>query len=392
MSISFSPLPHQQLAESASLVLEDGTVWSGSALGKRGESCGEVVFSTAMTGYQELLTDPSYRAQILVSTLAHVGNVGINAEDDESSRSWVAGFVVADVPRRYSNWRANTDLDSWLEQQGVVGIRDLDTRALVRHIRSQGAMRGIVSSSEATTAELLDKVRKSPGMVGRDLVGEVSNPNREVLGSGPRPLGAEATNRLSARPADEPPRYRVVAYDFGVKRQMLELLQERGIEVTRVGPRTTAAEVLELKPDGVFLSNGPGDPAALTDIVTEVKALLGKVPIFGICLGHQLLGRALGAETFKLKFGHRGGNQPVLQIATGHVEITTQNHGFAVDPSTLDSRARVTHVNLNDQTCEGLEAPELRAFSVQYHPESSPGPHDSRYLFQSFTDLMEKSK
>ena len=367
------PLPSGK-GEPAILVLEDGTCFEGQALGKRGEQSGEVVFSTPMSGYQELLTDPSFCGQILVLTLAHVGNVGINFEDNESERCWPSGFVIGDLPRRYSNWRAHTDLDSWLESQGVVGICDLDTRALVRHIRTRGAMRGMVSSRNLSIDLLQEQALQAPPMSGRDLVGEVSCTQREVW------------------PAARPHPLRVVAYDFGIKRRMLQLLTEHGVEVLRVGARTRAAEVLSLKPDGVFLSNGPGDPAALGDIVEQVRELLGKLPMFGICLGHQLLGRALGAETFKLKFGHRGGNQPVLHIDTGRVEITTQNHGFAVDPHSLDERARVTHINLNDKTCEGLEAPQLSAFSVQYHPESSPGPHDSRYLFGRFVDLMGSRK
>ena len=368
MMIDYSPAPLAFDPTPASLVLEDGTGFSGLALGKRGRQTGEVVFTTAMTGYQELLTDPSYCGQILVSTLAHVGNVGINKGDNESSRCWVSGFVIADLPRRYSNYRAYTDLDSWLAQQEVVGIHGLDTRALVKHIRSQGAMRGIISTG-AECAGLREQALSAPSMEGRDLVDEVTCTSTQVF-----------------RP--ENPRFRVVAYDFGIKQRMLELLQERGVEVIRVGARTTAAEVFAHQPDGVFLSNGPGDPAALDDIVVQVRQFLGRLPVFGICLGHQLLGRALGASTFKLKFGHRGANQPVLHIPTGRVEITTQNHGFAVDPAGLQAGVTMTHINLNDKTCEGLEAAELGAFSVQYHPESSPGPHDSRYLFERFTDLM----
>lgn len=365
-AISYSPEPDKRVDQNAWLVLEDGTQFAGNALGKRGRQVGEVVFTTAMTGYQELYTDPSYCGQILVTTLAHVGNTGINLQDDESEHCWLSGVVLGDLPRRYSNWRASCDLDAWLREREVVSIRDLDTRALVRHIRSRGAMRGVICSDGTPLDKLKALALEAPPMEGRDLVSQVTCRATQELGQGRR----------------------VVAYDFGIKRHMLTLLQEQGFQVLRVPARTPASQVLQLKPDGVFLSNGPGDPAALDDIVAEVKRLLGKVPIFGICLGHQLLARALGADTFKLKFGHRGGNQPVKNLASGRVEITTQNHGFAVDPKTLDGRAKVSHVNLNDATCEGLEAPELKAFSVQYHPESSPGPHDSRYLFQQFTDWM----
>ncbi len=353
----------------AVLMLEDGTEFPGRGFGAPGMSFGEVIFSTAMTGYQELLTDPSYCGQILVSTAAHVGNVGINAGDHESGRAWLAGFAVQDAPRKYSNWRADLSLDSWLVQHQVVGICDVDTRAVVRHLREKGAMRGAVCSGDIPT-DLLEQILHHPDLVGRDLVQEVTCSERSSFGDGG---------------------LHVVAYDFGMKQHMLNLMELHGLRVTRVPAYATAAEVMALNPDGVFLSNGPGDPAALQSVVDEITTFMGKVPIFGICLGHQLLGRALGGETYKLKFGHHGSNHPVKDLSTGRVEITTQNHGFAVAPDSLGGHVMLTHVNLNDGTCEGIACPEKRAFSVQYHPENAPGPHDSRYLFERFVSNMEAS-
>lgn len=352
----------------ATLMLEDGTTFTGKALGAEGLCFGEVIFSTSMTGYQELLTDPSYRGQILVSTLAHVGNVGINEEDYESRQAWLSGFAVQNAPRRYSNWRATQSLPDWLQEQGVTSISELDTRAVVKHIRSVGAMRGAICHGEAPP-DLLEQIRSTPTLHGRDLVSEVTSEGSQSEGDSP---------------------LHVVAFDFGIKNYMSGLLKARGLRVTRVAAATTAAEVMALQPDGVFLSNGPGDPAALESIVQEIKALLGQVPIFGICLGHQLLARALGAQTFKLKFGHHGTNHPVRNIRTGAVEITTQNHGFAVDPATLPEGVTMTHLNLNDGTCEGLECPRYKAFAVQYHPENAPGPHDSRYLFEQFLQAIRE--
>jgi len=351
----------------ACLLLEDGTRFEGRALGAQGLRFGEVIFSTSMTGYQELLTDPSYRGQILVSTLAHVGNVGINEGDHESKRAWLAGFVVQDTPRRYSNWRATQGLSEWLKSQGVVALCDVDTRAVVKRLRSQGAMRGVVCSGPEPD-DLIDQVLASPRLEGRDLVSEVTCQKITTRGDAKR---------------------HVVAFDFGMKNYMVDLLVGQGIRVTRVPAYTSAAKVLAMNPDGVFLSNGPGDPAALCRIVDQVKLMLGRVPIFGICLGHQLLARALGGTTFKLKFGHHGTNHPVKDLSTGRVEITTQNHGFAVDPASLPSGVELTHVNLNDGTCEGIAAPAQRAFSVQYHPENAPGPQDSRYLFERFVNNLE---
>lgn len=370
--ISFSPAAEPHRGGPAWLLLEDGTLFSGQAMGAAGVRFGEAVFSTAMTGYQELLTDPSYAGQILVSTVAHVGNVGINADDHESERCWLQGFIVQQLSGRYSNWRAERSLNSWLQDQGVAGMTEVDTRALVRHLRNHGAMRAVLCNDASLWQpdELMEKLRAWPTMAGSNLVDQVSATTVRSYGDG---------------------ELRVAALDCGMKEEMLRLLTAQGFAVTRFPATATAGDILGLNPNGVFLSNGPGDPAALQHIVGEVGTLLGKVPIFGICLGHQLLGQALGGSTFKLKFGHRGCNQPVLHIPSGRVEVTTQNHGFAVDPASLPAGVDVTHTNLNDGTCEGLEARDRRAFSVQYHPENAPGPHDSRYLFQQFTDWMKNA-
>jgi carbamoyl-phosphate synthase small subunit len=347
------------------LLLEDGTRWPGWAVGASGHCRGEVVFSTSMTGYQELLTDPSYAGQILISTVAHVGNVGTTPEDDESSRCWLAGYIVQDLCTKPSNWRSQKSLPEWLQERGVVGLTGVDTRALVRHLRHHGVMRGVLWHAESDCDEQAE-LKACPSMSGSNWVDTVTPQEPKVYGEGPR----------------------LVALDCGMKDEMLRLLIERGYSVLRAPAHFTAAQILEENPVGLFLSNGPGDPAALQSIVGEIKQVLGRVPIFGICLGHQLLGQALGASTFKLKYGHRGLNQPVLHLDSGRVEVTTQNHGFAVDPSSLPSHAHVTHKNLNDHTCEGLQAPSLRAFSVQYHPENAPGPQDSRYLFDQFVAWM----
>jgi len=350
------------------LQLEDGTRFSGLAAGAPGYRLGEVVFSTAMTGYQALLTDPSYSGQILVSTVAHVGNVGVTPKDDESSRCWLQGFVVQDLCPFYSNWRATGGLPQWLQQRDVVTITGLDTRALVRHLRHHGCMRGVIWH-EGTLDNVEQRLQEWPRMEGSNLVDGVTPKQPQVY-------------------AADQGRPRIVALDCGMKQEMLHLLLERGFEVVRLPAHSSAEEILKWQPQGLFLSNGPGDPATLQDMVGQLRLLLGKLPIFGICLGHQLLGLALGGSTYKLKFGHRGCNQPVLHIPTGRVEVTSQNHGFAVDSGSLPKSAVVTHINLNDQTCEGLEAPAERAFSVQYHPENSPGPHDSRYLFDKFRSLI----
>ncbi|MGE0488369.1 MAG: glutamine-hydrolyzing carbamoyl-phosphate synthase small subunit [Vulcanimicrobiota bacterium] len=366
--------------DSALLVLEDGTAFPGSPLGARGEAGGEVVFTTSMTGYQEIITDPSYCGQLVCLTVPHVGNVGVNPDDLESTQPWLAGFIVREVPEEPSNWRSTQDLDSWLKDHKVVGITRIDTRKLVRHIRERGAMRGIVSSSDLDPVSLQAKMAQVPQMEGLDLVERVTCHEVEPWTDGLPNQEAPA------------PEYRVVAYDFGVKHNILRLLKASGLEVLRVPARTSADEVLAMQPDGVFLSNGPGDPAAVDYAVAEVRKLLGKVPLFGICLGHQILGLALGARTYKLKFGHRGANQPVRRLETGQVEITTQNHGFAVTLDTLPPEVEVTHLNLNDGTVEGLRHKTLPAFSVQYHPEASPGPHDSKYLFDEFKRLIHAEK
>jgi carbamoyl-phosphate synthase small subunit len=373
----------------ALLALEDGTTWPGTALGMIGERAGEVIFNTAMTGYQEVLTDPSYYGQIVVMTAPHIGNTGVNLEDEESVKPWLAGFVVRAASPRVSSWRANAALDDYLREHGVVGISGVDTRALVRHIREAGALRGVISSANLDPQRLIEAARAAPLMEGLDLVpyvtcAEAYHPELKIENEKWRSGESSADSQFSIFNSQ----FHVVAYDFGIKRNILRRLAERGCRVTVVPASTTAAEVLALKPDGVFLSNGPGDPAAVTYGVTAVRDLLGKAPVFGICLGHQILGLALGGSTYKLRFGHHGGNQPVRFSDTGKVEISSHNHGFAVDPKSLPEGVEITHVNLNDGCCEGLRARALRAFSVQYHPEAAPGPHDAAYLFGQFVELM----
>ncbi len=376
------------------LALEDGTTWPGYALGAIGERAGEVIFNTAMTGYQEVLTDPSYYGQIVVMTAPHIGNTGVNLEDEESVKPWLSGFVVRAASPRVSNWRATAPLDEYLRDHGVVGITGVDTRALVRHIREAGALRGVISSAEPDAARLIEAARAAPSMEGLDLVPYVTCAEpyhwaeRSVGGSGACRIGEWYAHATPDLWNSSNSRFHVVAYDFGIKRNILRLLSERGCRVTVVPAQTPASEALALDPDGIFLSNGPGDPAATTYAVEAVRGLLGKKPVFGICLGHQILGLALGGSTYKLRFGHHGGNQPVRNADSGRVEISSHNHGFAVDPSTLPEGVEVTHVNLNDDCCEGLRARDQRAFSVQYHPEAAPGPHDAAYLFDQFVDLM----
>ncbi|MCA9544571.1 MAG: glutamine-hydrolyzing carbamoyl-phosphate synthase small subunit [Myxococcales bacterium] len=376
--------------EPAALLLEDGTVFRGQAYGARGDTAGEVVFNTSMTGYQEILTDPSYRAQIVTMTYPHIGNYGVNPADVESAAVQVAGFIVRDPCALPSNWRSTQPLEAYLAEAGVVGMCNLDTRALVRRIRVEGAMRGAILSGEAATDEALAaRLAHEPPMEGRDLVGEVTCAAAYTWTQPVETLKGELrAQSLPARPANP---YRVVAYDFGVKHNILRLLVSHGCEVTVVPATTPAAEVLAMDPDGIFLSNGPGDPAAVDYAIENVRALVGQRPMFGICLGHQIAALALGAQTYKLPFGHRGGNQPVKDLRTGKVEITSQNHGFAVAPEGLGP-AVVSHVNLNDNTVAGLELRDQQLFSVQYHPEASPGPHDADYLFGRFTDLMAERR
>jgi carbamoyl-phosphate synthase small subunit len=366
------------------LVLRDGRTFRGRALGAVGEASGEVIFNTAMQGYQEILTDPSYRGQIVAMTYPMIGNYGVNEEDVESRRPWVNGFIVKEASAVASNFRAGSSLDDYLERHGIVGIQDIDTRALTRHLRDHGAQDGIVSSAEADPRELVERARALPGLIGRDLVAEVTAEAPYTWSEGPW----ELSRGYVAPPV---PRFNVVAYDCGIKFNILRQLRATGCDVTVVPASTSSAEVLARKPSGVFLSNGPGDPEGVPYLIESVRGLLGRVPVFGICLGHQILGLAAGGRTYKLPFGHHGANHPVKDLSTGRVEITAQNHGFAVDPESVSALGwEPTHVNLNDGTCEGLRHQEWPVFSVQYHPEASPGPHDANYLFHRFTDLMSR--
>lgn len=374
----------------AKLALEDGTVYTGTSIGADGEVDGEVCFNTSMTGYQEILTDPSYRGQIVTMTYPQIGNYGICEEDMESGRPHLSGFIVREHSRIKSNFRAETSLGEYLQEWGVVAIESIDTRSLVRHIRSQGAMRGIISTQDLDDASLVAKAKASPGLVGRDLVREVMPDMpcdwREPVSAWTHLTKAEGGRQKAEGESDGP---HVVALDFGMKWNIPRHLYDMGCQVTVLPGSSSAEEVLAQKPDGVFLSNGPGDPEPLDYAAATIRELLGKQPIFGICLGHQLLSLACGAKTFKMKFGHRGANQPVQQLGTGTVEITSQNHGFAVDEDSLPSELEVTHRSLNDKTIEGVRHRELDAFSVQYHPEASAGPHDSHYLFQIFFERMK---
>jgi carbamoyl-phosphate synthase small subunit len=370
----------------AVLVLRDGRVFRGRALGAVGECSGEVIFNTAMSGYQEILTDPSYRGQIVTMTYPLIGNYGINEEDVESRRPWVNGFIVKEASPFPSSWRGRVSLDDYLTSHGIVGIQGIDTRALTRHLRDHGAQDGVVDSTGADEAHLLERARALPGLVGRDLVREVTVDQPFTWREGVWDLA----RGYQQAPASE---CKVAAFDAGIKLNILRQLVATGCDVTVVPASTSAAAVMEMKPDGVFLSNGPGDPEAVPYLVDSVRELLGKVPVFGICLGHQILGLAAGGRTYKLPFGHHGANHPVKDLGTGKVEITSQNHGFAVDPDSVAKHGwEPSHVNLNDNTCEGLRHREWPVFSVQYHPEASPGPHDANYLFHRFRDLMKRSK
>jgi carbamoyl-phosphate synthase small subunit len=362
--------------EPATLVLADGTAFEGEAMGRRGTTVGEAVFTTGMTGYQEVLTDPSYAGQLVTMTAPQIGNTGTNAADQEADRPALTGFIVHELSVEVPHWRSEESLDAYLDRHGIVGIRGVDTRALTRHLRTAGAQMGAIGTGPR---EALAKLAaEAPPMTGRNLTGEVTTdaPYDWTEGSG---VWATAEERAGKH---------VVAIDFGIKRNILRCFADLGCRVTVVPASTSAEAVLALEPDGVFLSNGPGDPAAVTGGIETVQALVGETPLFGICLGHQLLALALGAKTFKLKFGHRGLNHPVKDLTTGRVEITTQNHGFAVDAEALPAGTRMTHQHLNDGTCQGIEHEATGAFGVQYHPEASAGPHDSRYLFERFLDRM----
>ncbi|MBU4273059.1 MAG: glutamine-hydrolyzing carbamoyl-phosphate synthase small subunit [Planctomycetes bacterium] len=384
------------MPRTAKLALEDGTIFTGTAFGADGEVDGEVCFNTSMTGYQEILTDPSYRGQIVTMTYPQIGNYGVNAEDVESRRPHLAGFVVREKSRRVSNFRADGDLDGYLKHWGIVGIEGIDTRRLVRRLRIEGAMKGVLSSNDLDDARLVARAKAGPGLIGRDLVREVV-PEKPVEWTGPLSPWAklQSDDATSAAPSFNPEpsatgaaRPHVVALDYGMKWNIARHLFSLGCRVTILPGTATADEVLSHEPDGVLLSNGPGDPEPLDYAQRTIRDLLGRKPIFGICLGHQLLSLACGAKTYKLKFGHRGANQPVLNHRTGRVEITAQNHGFAVAADSLPDELETTHLNLNDETIEGVRHREYPAFSVQYHPEASAGPHDSDYLFDQFRAML----
>jgi carbamoyl-phosphate synthase small subunit len=367
--------------DSAKLALEDGTVFTGRAFGAPGTSEGEVVFNTAMTGYQEVLTDPSYKGQIVTMTYPLIGNYGINRRDVESARPHVAGFVVKELSPIYSNYRAEMSLDEYLKSNQIVGIEGIDTRALTRRLRISGAMRGILSTQILDDSGLVDRARKAAAMAGADWVQAVKPKDQY---SWDQDQGDWRIGEVLRGDG-----LHVVALDCGAKQNILRHLTQRGVRVSVLPPDVTAEQILDARPDGLFVSNGPGDPAVLDYAVRPIQGVMGKVPIFGICLGHQLLGRAIGAGTYKLKFGHRGANQPVKNLQTGRIEITSQNHGFAVDRASLEERGGVvTHINLNDQTVEGFRHKTMALFCVQYHPEASPGPHDAAYLFDAFVQMM----
>jgi carbamoyl-phosphate synthase small subunit len=385
----------------AILALEDGRYFEGEAFGSQGTRTGEICFNTSMTGYQEVLTDPSYRGQIVAMTYPLIGNYGINEHDNESEAPHVRGFVIEELCSIPSNWRSTESLQDYLKRYEIPGIQGIDTRALTKHLRTRGAMRSVITSEVGTVEEAIRLAQESAPMEGSDFVKEVSTPNVypwDPNSQDSREWGIpNPSQNITAGPVGafaelKPTKYRVVAYDFGIKRNILRNLRQEGFDVQVVPADTKAADVLALKPDGVFLSNGPGDPGALDYIHTEIRQLIGKQPIFAICLGHQILGHAFGGKTFKLKFGHRGGNQPVKDLRSGKVAITSQNHGFAVDSDSLPSNVEVTHINLNDGTVEGLRHKDHAVFSVQYHPEAAPGPHDASYVFSEFANLIEASR
>ncbi|MGD2295787.1 MAG: glutamine-hydrolyzing carbamoyl-phosphate synthase small subunit [Candidatus Aminicenantes bacterium] len=371
--------------QNAYLVLENGTLFTGQSIGTNGSTEGEIVFNTSMTGYQEILTDPSYNGQIVTMTYPLIGNYGCNPEDVESRKPWVEGFVIKELAALPSNWRKQETLVDFLKKHKIVAIQGVDTRKLTKIIRSGGAQRALITTQNEDIKSLQKRVKKIPSIIGADLASEVTaeKPYRWREGIYGWPKGYSNRKKF---------KYFVVAYDFGIKRNILRSLVSNHIDVLVVPARTSSEEVLKMKPDGVLLSNGPGDPAPIEYAIENIRNLIDRIPIFGICLGHQLLALALGGKTFKLKFGHRGANHPVKNLETGAIEITSQNHGFAVDIDSLKGRAKLTHLNLNDMTSEGLSIKEKYLFSVQFHPESSPGPRDSRYLFQDFVQMMEDFK
>lgn len=379
----------QEQSVKAILVLEDGRIFEGISFGAVGETFGEIVFNTSMSGYQEILTDPSYAGQIVTMTYPLIGNYGVNSEDVESRKTWAEGFVVRESSRIVSNFRSTMSLDEYLKINNIVGIEHIDTRALVRHIRDKGAMRAGISSVDTDRESLLKKILDQPEMRNRELASSVTVDAVFAYES----ISSEAETRpVGSVSSKTELKYHVVAYDFGVKTNSLREFAKFGCRITVVPAATSAEEVLALEPDGVFLSNGPGDPASMKETIDEIRKLAeSNTPIFGICLGHQLLGEAFGGKTYKLKFGHRGGNQPIKDLTTGKIEIAAHNHGFAVDADSLPADIEVTHINLNDNTVAGLRHKTLPIFSVQYHPESAPGPHDSEYLFERFIEAMRRT-
>lgn len=367
----------------ATLVLSDGTTFRGESLGASGERIGEVVFNTAITGYQEILTDPSYRGQIVTMTYPHIGNTGVNFEDNESVRPFLSGFIIREYCGQPSNWRKNEDLEDFLVTNGIIGIQGIDTRRLTRNLRETGAKKGVISTEDHDRESLLRKVSSFPDIEGFDLVSEVTCQSPYDW--------MEGLWRWDGSPGNSADVFKVAAIDCGIKQNILRLLVDIGARVRVFPAFATSDEIMEYDPDGIFISNGPGDPESVPYVIDTVRSLIGRKPVFGICLGHQILGLALGGKTYKLNFGHHGANHPVRRIDTGQVEITSQNHNFTVDPDSVASEVEITHVNLNDQTVEGMKHKKYPVFSIQYHPEASPGPHDSRYLFDRFRALVQES-